>query len=148
MQHSRLLAELKRRGYKVTPQRRAILQALCAFERPPSAREILENIRVAFPEISLDTVYRNLNLLAGAGLVHQINLQARESTRYEVGGSHHHHLVCLGCGESVCVTHCAMGKRELALAREKEFRVVSHAFEIYGYCKQCGSGGLVCHERG
>lgn len=141
MKQEEFIQRLRDKGYKITPQRRAIIDTLLAYDTPPSAKEVLDSIRGRFPDISLDTVYRNLNLLADLGVVNLINLRGKETSRFEIGECHHHHLVCLQCGRSLCVDFCVMDERELAAAREQEFEVVGHAFEIYGYCKNCQKAG-------
>ncbi|MHB1127250.1 MAG: Fur family transcriptional regulator [Bacillota bacterium] len=137
MEQKKVLEQLKVQGYKITPQRRALMEALFNFESPASAKEILDCIRQRFPDIGIDTIYRNLNLLIGLGVVNQINLIGTETSRFEIGDSHHHHLVCLQCGRSVCVDCSLLEQESLNLASEQGFEVVSHAFEIYGYCPDC-----------
>lgn len=132
-----VIKQFKNKGYKVTPQRRAIINALLLPDGPPTATEVLEKARVSHPGVSLDTVYRNLNLLVEMGCLIQINLKNNEKSRFEIVKSHHHHLVCLGCGESVCLEQCPLLERDLELAKEKGYKVMGHAFEIYGYCPAC-----------
>jgi Fur family transcriptional regulator, zinc uptake regulator len=132
------LTGLKERGIKLTPQRIEILRALAAAGRPLAAQEVLTAVRKALPHISLDTIYRNLTMLTQDGLTNQVNLQVKESARFELQGpqQHHHHLVCLGCGRSFCVEACPL-PIEIASSEDPSFRIVSHAFEIYGYCSEC-----------
>lgn len=134
-----VLEQLKEKGYRRTPQRERIVQILWESDSPLTARALHDKVRAAFPHVSLDTVYRNLELLREAGLVSQINLQSRESARFELqrGGEHHHHLVCLECGDSVCVPICPIDLNALREQHADEFTVTSHAFELYGYCKNC-----------
>lgn len=134
-----VLEQLKKKGYRRTPQRERIVEILWESEAPLTARALHEKVRAVFPHVSLDTVYRNLELLREAGLVSQINLQSRESARFELqkGGEHHHHLVCLGCGDSICLPLCPIDLSELTEKHAGEFTVTNHAFELYGYCKDC-----------
>lgn len=141
MNQEQLVRKLRDKGYKITPQRRAIIDALLDHAEPPSAKEVLDSVRDRFPDMSLDTVYRNLNLLADLGVVHQINLRGKETTHFEIGGCHHHHLICLKCGRSLCMEFCLLDDRGLTAAEEQGFEVVGHAFEIYGYCQACRKVG-------
>ncbi len=127
---------VKNKGFKVTPQRRAIIEALLFLEKPPTAKEVLDIVRGKYPDISLDTVYRNLNLLAKIDCLIQINLINSETSRFEILKNHHHHLVCLGCGEAVCLDNCILD-RHMGVLREKGYQITGHAFEIYGYCPDC-----------
>lgn len=132
------LHALRTKGCKITPQRRAVVAALHARAPFPTARDILDHIRQANPDVSLDTVYRNLTLLVGHGLVSQINLPGHGGSVFEiVAGRHHHHLVCLGCGRAECLDHCPVTAHDLARAEERGFAVVSHSLEYYGYCRTC-----------
>ena len=134
-----VLEQLKMKGYRRTPQRERIIEILSESDAPLTARALHEKVKAAFPHVSLDTVYRNLELLREAGLVSQINLQSRESARFELhrSGEHHHHLVCLQCGDSVCLPMCPIDLSELRRKHAHEFTVTNHAFELYGYCKSC-----------
>lgn len=132
---------LKARGYRRTVQRERIIAILMKTERPLTAREIHESVVRRFPQMSLDTVYRNLELLREAGLVTQINLQNRESARFELheDGDHHHHLVCIDCGRSVCLPVCPIDRAHLEAAAGAEFTLLNHAFEMYGRCARCSA---------
>lgn len=142
MQLGDFLAKLKRQGHKTTPQRKAVIQALMDIGERPTAKEIWAEIQKTKPNTSLDTVYRNLHLLVDLGIVSQINLRFRDSSRFELSGlSHHHHLVCLGCGTTVCLHSCPIETYTLNLGKDKDFDIVGHAFEIYGYCPECKKAG-------
>ncbi|NLI13692.1 Fur family transcriptional regulator [Pelotomaculum propionicicum] len=140
MNQLEIIDMVKGKGFKITPQRRAIIEALFFFEKPPTAKEVLEIVRKKHPEISLDTVYRNLNLLAEIDCLIQINLKNSETSRFEIIKNHHHHLICLGCGEAVCLESCILD-RHMGVLREKGYQIVGHAFEIYGYCPACRTAG-------
>lgn len=129
---------LKEKGCKITPQRRAVIQSLLRFDKFPTASEIFKDIRPSNPDVGLDTVYRNLNLLVGLGVVNQINLPGKEVKVFELAtAKHHHHLVCLGCGEANCLNYCPVDEKGLQKAAGLEFEIVGHSLELYGYCKKC-----------
>ncbi len=135
---SNIIAELKERGYKMTPQRRALLRAL-EGQKFINAQSILENVRSTHPDIGLDTIYRNLRLLMAMGSVSEINKVGHEGTIYElnVNKQHHHHSICLSCGKVKCLSYCPVHNDQLKEIVSDDFRVVSHSLEIYGYCKEC-----------
>lgn len=142
MQLQDLLHDLKRKGYKTTPQRKAVIQALLDLGERPTAKEVWSEVQKTFPNTSLDTVYRNLHLLVDLGVVSQINLRFRDSSRFELTGlSHHHHLICLGCGETVCLESCPIDYSAILQEGQKDFEIVGHAFEVYGYCPECRQAG-------
>ena len=132
-----ILEELKSKGHRVTPQRREIIRALMEAGGPQSVSQLRERLGARFPEIGVDTVYRNLHLLVDLGIINQINLLAKKGDLFEVGSSHHHHLVCLDCGEVLCLERCLLEDMELESARKYDFKITGHSFEIYGYCANC-----------
>jgi Fe2+ or Zn2+ uptake regulation protein len=136
MKESEIIQQIKSKGFKITPQRRAIIEALLLPEKPPTAKDVLEIVRDKFPEVSLDTVYRNLKLLADIGCVIQINLKNSETSRFEILKHHHHHLICLGCGDAVCLEKCLLDNH-MGVLKDRGYEIVGHAFEIYGYCPSC-----------
>ena len=125
-------------GYRLTPQRIELLQTMIDGKRPMSAQEIHDQIKESHPHVSLDTVYRNLSTLAATGLISQINLQNRDSARFEYQGrTHHHHAVCVTCKKSFCLDVCGVPEKTIRETEKSGFRVVGHIFEVYGYCAQC-----------
>ncbi|OQA10702.1 MAG: Zinc-specific metallo-regulatory protein [Firmicutes bacterium ADurb.Bin373] len=137
MTEAEIIQKIKKKGFKITSQRRAIIEALLVPDRPPTAKDVLEIVRDKYPDVSLDTVYRNLNLLAEIGCVIKINLKNSETSRFEIlKRHHHHHLICLGCGEAVCLEKCLLDMHADVL-NDKGYKIVGHAFEIYGYCPSC-----------
>lgn len=133
-----LIDRLKKGGFKVTPQRQEIIDCFGYGGRHYSAEEIHRKVRDRFPNISLDTVYRNLNTLRDLGIIEALNFDDGKC-RYELAAenTHHHHLVCLKCGGSEEVDFCPLKFLDAKLLREKKFRVQRHSFEIYGYCSRC-----------
>jgi Fe2+ or Zn2+ uptake regulation protein len=133
---------LRAAGCKLTPQRTEILRVLLNAGVSISAQAVLERVKETHPAVSLDTVYRNLALLTTTGLVNQINLQAKGTALFEFQGeAHHHHAICLHCGKSLCVDACPLPVVIPLPEADPCFIVVSHAFELYGYCSACQKQG-------
>ncbi|MCL6634367.1 MAG: transcriptional repressor [Peptococcaceae bacterium] len=147
MQGERALERLRKNGYKITPQRQEILKAFLDGDRnlPQSAEDIHRRVLERYPNISLDTVYRNLNILHDLEIISRLHLRDGRSRYHLNTGSHHHHLVCLKCGSAEAIDFCpfeaGMQKR---IAEEKDFDIREHSFEIFGYCNLCrgGAAGL------
>jgi Fur family zinc uptake transcriptional regulator len=131
---------LRSKGFKLTPQRRAIIAALLSCAPFPTAQDIHRHIRQTAPDVSLDTVYRNLALLIRLGTVNQVNLPGGSAFEI-VAGHHHHHLICLACGRAECIDYCPVITADLAQAEDRGFTVVSHSLEFYGYCRDCRPAG-------
>lgn len=133
-----IIERLKRGGYKITPQRQEIIRCLGSGGHHYSAEEIHRMVRDRFPNISLDTVYRNLSTLKDLGIIEALNFDDGKC-RYELAGdnTHHHHLVCLKCGGSEEFDFCPLKHLDPGLLKERDFKVERHSFEIYGYCSRC-----------
>ena len=130
-----LLRQLSANGYKITPQRRLILEML-RENRHASAEDICAVLKQKEPNISLGTVYRNLALLMRLSIVTAVDFRDGR-LRYELNDSHHHHLICMRCGKLVEFPGCDL-KNILGDAAEKvNFRVIDHSLEVFGYCGEC-----------
>ena len=136
-QSERSLSMLREKGYKITPQRRAVLTALDTCGQFPTAQQILESVRKMQPDVSLDTIYRNLTLLTELGIVHEVYRSAGNVYEIVEQGHHHHHLVCTECGKTECIDICPMNEIYEREAEKHGFQVTGHIFEFYGLCWSC-----------
>ena len=133
---------LRKRGCRITPQRRAVLSAFAECQRFPTALELLGVIRHLQPDVSLDTVYRNLTLFTELGIVHEVHRPSGNAFEIVAPGHHHHHLVCTECGKTECIDICPMNKIYEKEADKRGFLVTGHIFEVYGLCWSCRSKSL------
>jgi len=136
-----ILTILREKGYKLTPQRRAVIQALAETGKFPTALEVLARVKQVAPDVSLDTIYRNLTLLTELGLVHEIQLPGRDGNVFELTTRHHHHLICMKCGQAECLDYCPVSQRDIEKAAERGFEILSHSLEFYGFCRSCRVAG-------
>lgn len=132
-----ILESIKKAGYKITPQRRAIIEILLQAARPLTVAEISQKLQPLFPDTSQDTVYRNLRLLTELGLVAQIRSSTAYSDCFELLKEHHCHLVCLGCGTITCLPGCPVHGWQPPAHISEDFLVTGHLFELHGYCRRC-----------
>ena len=123
------IRQMRASGYKATPQRLAVLEALAAEQH-----QSLEGIRGRCPGVGMVTVYRTLGLLSGLGLARRLDLGS--GPRYELAEDHHHHLVCEGCGKVTEFEHCPLDLPGLSGA-SGDFRIRAHSLEVYGTCSEC-----------
>lgn len=124
-----VIGKLRGGGYKVTPQRRAVLEAIAAEQH-----QSMEEIRGRCPGVGLVTVYRALDLLSELGLVRRLDLG--DGPRYELAEDHHHHLICEDCGSVSEFDQCPLDPARLTPV-EGGFEVHSHSVEVYGRCATC-----------
>jgi Fe2+ or Zn2+ uptake regulation protein len=131
------LAELLRQqGFKVTPQRLAVLRAVSG--RPHlTADEVFEIVRADIGAISQRAVYDSVGVLAEMGLLRRIQ-PAGSAARYEARvGDNHHHVICRACGRMVDVD-CAVGAVPCLTASDDAGYDIDEAEVIYwGRCPTC-----------
>jgi len=128
---------LQSKGYKMTPQRRTVIKALFECGQFPTAQDILEYAKKVNPDMGIDTIYRNLNLLTEMGVLNQINIKSRDVSVFEIVTDHHHHLICLNCGKTECLDYCPVLQDVEKIADDKKFKIMGHSLEFYGYCSTC-----------
>jgi Fe2+ or Zn2+ uptake regulation protein len=128
----KLVQKFKQRGYKMTPQRRAILEVLTRDMSHPTAEQIHEAVRERMPDISLATVYNTLHELAEMQELYGLDL-GHGVRHYEISRGEHAHRVCLICGRIEDVPGDFEKVRSLFQWGDG-FRPVRYAVTIYGYC--------------
>ncbi len=149
MLQERLVAiarHLREQGYRLTPQRIAIVQAILESPDHPSAEEIYQRVSAVFPMISLATVYTTLDVLKNVSEVQEFSVGGR--TRYDGNPQPHIHLICERC-------HSVMDWREEVAFPIPEdaivasgFRPRSYRLEVHGLCLRCQSEESASPDRG
>lgn len=133
-----VLQRMKEMGCKLTPQRRMLIDVLLAAgDGEQTADDIYQQIRATYPDMGLDTVYRNLRLLAKMSIVDEVKLPGRQAHYSLNRQAHQHGLVCLECGKEVPLRHCPIKELESIARTEHGFVISSHHIELFGYCEQC-----------
>ncbi len=126
---------MRENNIRLTRQREILIDYLIVQKTPKSAEEIYKEIENQ--NISLTTVYRNLELLKEIGIVEELTLEGGEF-RYIINCySHHwHHAVCTKCGYTKRLTHCPL-EFEIIKSSLSEFEITGHRWEVYGTCLDC-----------
>lgn len=136
-----LKEKLKEKGYKLTPQRRSILDVILENEgKHMSAEEVFEAVKDICPEIGLATVYRTMQLFDEVGLVYKHNFNDGRS-RYELSHQNkdhqHHHLICLNCNNVIEVEEDLLEQLEDEIEKKYDFEIKNHNVKFFGYCNKC-----------
>lgn len=134
--------KLKKKGYKFTPQRKAILDVVA--EHPGqhlSSEEIYDLVKVSSPEIGLATVYRTVQLLVELDVLSKLNLDDG-FVRYEIDNHdeeqhHHHHLICSECGKIIEVREDLLDSLEQEIEKKYTFLIKDHKLKFFGICETC-----------
>ena len=132
-----IATELRQHGYKLTPQRRAVIQVVTSTRDHLTPTGIYEKMRRLHPGTGLVTIYRTLEILAELGLICEVHAGGN-CRSYTIGTQqHHHHLICTGCGIVVDFTGHYLSELEENLSEESGFRIDGHLLEFVGLCRDC-----------
>ena len=129
---------LRQNGYRLTPQRHAVLKAIAGSRDHLTPAEIYERVRQEHPRVGLATVYRVINLLTELKLICRVSRHGDSQSylmRRHMG--HHHHLICSQCGRTVDFNNCDLIQLEQQLSKDTGFKIEGHFLEIYGKCPDC-----------
>ena len=137
-QNKDMVARLSQKGYRITPQRLMILNAINGASGHVSAEEIYESIRKSYPGLNISTVYRTLELLKEMGLVTETDMGDGRVRFHSAGHEHHHHLVCSACGKVIDLDEEMFAPLISMLKAKYAFHADLHHMAIFGRCKDCG----------
>jgi len=134
-------ARLKATGYRLTPQRLAVLRALIANHQHPSVEQIYRRVREDFPTTSLATIYNTLECLKRLGEVLELPLGG--GSRYDGRRPQSHpHIVCTVCGR-IEDLDIDLGDTAQAVAQERGYAEVRQRLEFHGVCPSCQEGSQI-----
>lgn len=122
--------------FRHSRQRQAIFDLLRASRAHPTAAAIYDGLRARLPRLSLGTVYRNLEILRGQGLVRVLGGNRRE-TRYDGCSVPHGHFCCRICGRIEDLPLSGTLARALPALARKSGRIEEVRLEACGICHRC-----------
>lgn len=128
---------LRERGLVCTPQRELVARAVFELGSHVGAEELYRSLAGRSPRIGLATIYRTLQLLKDNGLIAERQFGDRWRRYENSAGSHHDHLVCLGCGAVLEFHEAMIEDLQDRVARRHGFVPERHRLELYGYCRSC-----------
>jgi Fe2+ or Zn2+ uptake regulation protein len=121
---------------KNSKQRTIILEALRLNCNHPTADEIYKMIHNEHPNISLATVYRNLNLLTELGIIKKIPI-ASSSDRFDATMTEHYHVHCRKCGSVQDFFYEDFSASKAAIEAITDYEVIHQDLVFTGICPQC-----------
>jgi Fe2+ or Zn2+ uptake regulation protein len=134
----RALRTLRQHGYRLTPQRRTVVDVLSVSTSRLTPAQVHARAQQRAPEVGLVTVYRTLRTLVELGLACEISVDGRQPMYLlRRPTAHHHHIVCTSCGHVVDFTSDAIEELGRRLAAETGYSVQSHVLEFSGTCPVC-----------
>ena len=130
---------LRGRGYRITPQREMIIQALLQSERHMTAEEIYQQVQALTQATNIATVYRTLELLVAEDMACQNDLGGGRVVYSSRQHGTHIHLVCRQCGEVIDAGRHLMEPLQARIKERYSFDASLNHISISGLCKSCQS---------
>ena len=131
-------SELRSRGYRLTPQRQLVLEAVDRLGHA-TPDELVVEVRKTAGGVNISTVYRTLELLEGLGLVTHAHLGHGAPTYHAVTADEHVHLVCRSCEHVDEVPPETVAGLVADLAAQRGFVVDIGHVAIFGLCRGCAT---------
>jgi Fur family ferric uptake transcriptional regulator len=131
-----VLEALRARGYRMTPQRRAIVTEIMQTSGHISPQAIVARVRHRVPGVNASTIYRTLDLLEELGYVSHAHLESG-AEYHHLGTDEHVHLVCSRCGRSQSVAAADVEALARAVRKRTGFAPDFTHFAVSGLCARC-----------
>jgi Fe2+ or Zn2+ uptake regulation protein len=128
--------KLRARGFRMTPQRMAILHVLHHSGEHLSPGEVYQQASRDIPGLTETTVYRTLEFLAENGLARSAHMGSGHFV-YEIAKADHHHLICRKCGAEVRIDHTSLEQVYAELESSSGFRFIDSHVTFFGLCPEC-----------
>jgi len=133
---SQLIAALKERDFRLTPQRVELVRLIAVSQGHPSAGQLYAQIKRQFPTMSHATVYKTLTLLKEMGQVLEIDLH--DDSHYD--GNHpqpHPHLICQNCNKIIDGEYSLDQESLHRLEQASGYKILRPQISLYGLCPDC-----------
>lgn len=121
---------------KYSRQREIIHHTVLQNAIHPTADMVYTMVRAQEPNISLGTVYRNLNLLAEQGLLKKICIP-NASDHFDGRVDDHNHILCEKCGHMFDIDIGDLSILDKIIEKESEFIITGYEVLLTGICPDC-----------
>jgi len=129
--------QLRRQGYRLTPQRLAVLEVIKAGPGHMSVNDVLARVRVHYPDLTVPTVYRILQWLKSVNLVAETDL-GEDCHVYEyIADHHHHHLICVRCRHVIDLPQSFLDTIGEQMRQQYGYVPCLEHFGLWGICPAC-----------
>lgn len=133
---TQLIAALKVRDFRLTPQRVELVRLIAASEGHPSASELFTKIKRQFPTMSHATVYKTLTLLKEMNQVLEIDLH--NDSHYDGNRPEPHpHLICIKCNKIIDADVSLDQESLRSLEQASGYKILRSQISLYGLCPDC-----------
>ena len=133
---ARILGALRAGGGRITPARRALVEALLGSDGHVTAEDLAAAVQRSHPDVHQSTIYRTLDALEELGVVDHVHLGHGRAV-YHLADDPHQHLVCEVCGHVIEVPDDAFAGLSDQLQRDYAFTLRPNHFAVLGRCAGC-----------
>lgn len=132
-----LQTELSRQGYKLTRQRKAVLDVMTLTDTRLTAADVFAKAQRACPDLGLTTVYRTLEILEELGAIRRVHLDDGCEAFAPTAIEHGHYLICDNCRTTIEFEGCDLTAMLNRIAMQTGFTIEQHWLELVGRCPNC-----------
>ena len=132
-----LLEALSANGRRLTGPRMAVAGLIAARQGHFTAADIVADPRARRDGIGRATIFRALDLFVELGTLERLDLPNGEHAYVSCQPSHHHHVVCSGCGRSTDIEDEGLKEFLKGVALRTGYAIDRHRLELYGLCPAC-----------
>jgi Fur family ferric uptake transcriptional regulator len=133
---SAVAAMLRERGYRITPQREAILEEVLRTNGHITPQDVARRVQRRLPAVNPSTVYRTLAMLEQVGVVRHSHLE-RGAEYHRTDEVEHVHLTCSRCGAEDDLSIAEAESLKAVIQRHRGFLPDLTHFAISGMCARC-----------
>jgi Fur family peroxide stress response transcriptional regulator len=136
----KIINKYKGKGFKLTPQRIAILRFLEGNTSHPTADDIYRDIKKDHPTVSFATVYNTIQALKDRGELIEITIDP-DRKHFDPNPTPHHHIMCSECGRIGDIIRDYTDVLEIPEEITEGFKITGNHVDFFGVCNKC------CDER-
>ncbi len=133
---------MRKYKYKRSRQREKILHLLKNTDTHPTASWIYDELKKDFTNLSMGTVYRNINILIAQGLIQKIEAGS-SFDRFDGNVSTHYHFICQDCGAIDDLPMKELADLNQKVAAMTNYQVENHRLDFYGTCMACSQKSAI-----
>jgi len=132
-----LNTQLSEQGYKLTRQRKAVVEVVTQAHTRLSAADVFAQAQRVCPDLGLTTVYRTLEILEQMGVIRRVHLEDGCEGFAPATAEHGHHLICSRCQETIEFEDCNLASLLKRVSEQTGFTIEQHWLELVGVCPKC-----------
>ena len=132
-----LTTQLNQHGYKLTRQRKAVVEVMTLANTRLTAAEVFAKAQRECPDLGLTTVYRTLEILEQLGAIRRVHLEDGCEAFAPTSIEHGHYLICANCQTTIEFEGCDLTAMLDRIADQTGFTIDQHWLELVGRCPKC-----------